>query len=1028
MALFRRIGLLEAFLLFVAILFAADALIGYRAFISAGERASREVLAQAADTVLEEMEELELDTEALLVELSGAPDATRPDFLEPRGANAFLMWYMRTHPHVSSVNYGDSLGNAYMIMFRDGRWRSRVKGAADGDVVTWVELDESGAPISRETRSDDYDPRTRPWYLNAQDSTGIRWSQPYVFRTTRDPGITASTRIDSGSGDVIRVVGVDVLLSDVSGALAELSRATPGLAIWVVSDEGRVLASSDEETLLPYLEREGAELPDLSDAGFHDLRAAVRDLVPGSAVQEFASQGHTFYGLTEPLNISEDLGVSVVMTIPRGTLVSYFESAGRLKITLFLLFACAACFFFVFRYVIPLRRLAGSVRTLGTEAYVRPSSSDRRDEVGVLESEFGRLADDLAAHRRELFASEARYQDLFESVLDGVFQTGPDGRFVKVNRGMAQIFGVPRAEDLVGRAALDFWSDPNERAAYLEELAVRKSIGSYRSDSRRDDGTPIVVDVSSVRLEGPEGEFFGIEGIIREVTDSVEAARMLGRAADEWRSTFDSMPDLVSVHDREYRILKANAAMGAFFGREPAELVGMSCHQLYHGSDSACAECPFPETAGTLRTVSSEIDDPHVGVPLLMTVSPILGGEGRLEGCVHVARDLSERRRLEEQLRQSQKMEAIGRLAGGVAHDFNNMLSVIVGFTEEALAKTGPADPISKDLLEVRSAAERSANLTRQLLAFSRRQPIEPKVIELNPRLRSMEGMLSRLLGEDIGVRFELFPGLWPVRVDPSQMDQAVANLVANARDAMPAGGTLLVETGNVTLGDLEVDGDGGMPAGDYVLLAVSDDGEGMDHETVRHAFEPFFTTKGDGRGTGLGLATVYGTVRQNGGWVDVDSALGIGTTVRVYLPRHLGDAGLQPIEEAEEGAQAATETVLLVEDEQQVRRLVRAVLARLGYRVLEAAGPEEALALAEQHQGTIHLLLTDVVMPVMNGKDLKERIRALLPGIKVLYMSGYAADVIAGRGVVDGGAELLEKPFSPEELGRKVREVLDGP
>ncbi|MHB9113689.1 MAG: PAS domain-containing protein [Thermoleophilia bacterium] len=1043
---FRRIGLLEAFLVFVAVLFVTDAAIGYRAFIAAGEQASRAALEQAADTVVSEIDDLEFDTEALLLRLTDWSDPGRPDFLEPHGANAFLMWYMRTHPHVTSVNYGDSLGNAYMIMFSEGRWTSRLKRAADSGVVTWAELDERGMPLAREERPDDYDPMTCPWYAVARDASGIQWSPPYVFRTSHDPGITASARIDGGGSEGIQVVGVDVRLSDISRLLAGLNRETPGLDISIVSDDGRVLASSEEEIFLPYLERESAELPTLSEVGLRDVRAAVRALSPrggtvvtpvtpeatepigGAGFLEFESSGARLYGLAEPVNLSGDLGLSVVMTIPRETFVSYFESAGRLKISLFLLFVLVASVFFVMRYVIPLRRLTSSVSTLGTEAYVRLPSSGRRDEVGVLESEFGRLADDLAARRRELFKSEARYRELFESVQDGVFETGADGRFVRANRGMAEIFGVSSAGDLVGRVAQDFWSDPAERTAYLDELASHKSVGSYRCQSRRHDGTPIIVDVSAVRLEGPEGEFLGTEGIMREVTSSVEAAETLRRAADEWRSTFDSMPDLVSVHDRDYRVVKANAAMGAFFGMEPDDLVGMSCHELYHGSDHACEDCPFPEMARTLRTISSEIDDPHLGVPLLVTVSPILGDEGRFEGCVHVARDLSERRRLEEQLRQSQKMEAVGRLAGGVAHDFNNMLSVIVGFTEEALDKIGPTDPATKDLLEVRSAAERSANLTRQLLAFSRRQPVEPSVIELNVRLQSMEGMLSRLLGEDIHLRYELFPGLWAVRADPSQMDQAVANLAANARDAMPEGGTLLVETGNVTFGDLEVAGEGGIPAGDYAMVAVSDDGEGMDPETLRHAFEPFFTTKEEGRGTGLGLATVYGIVKQNAGWVDVESSVGEGTTVRIYLPRHRGEAGPQPVKEAVETTRACGETVLLVEDEQQVRRLVRVVLDRLGYHVLEAAGPEEALALCEEHRGTIHLLLTDVVMPVLNGRELHEQAQVRLPGIRVLFMSGYAADVIAGRGALNGAADLLEKPFSPEELGRKVREVLDRP
>lgn len=806
-------------------------------------------------------------------------------------------------------------------------------------------------------------------------------------------------------------MGVDVLLSDISALLAGLNRETPGLAIWIVSDEGRVLASSDEKTFLPHLGLDSAELPDMSGSDFQDLRAAVRALSSTalsaeSGFREFKSTGRSFYGLAKPVTISGNLRLSAVIIVPRGSPLSYVESVGWLRIFLFLLFTAGSYALFMWRYLIPIRRLTGSVRTLGTETYVRPPATDRADEVGVLLSEFARVTDDLEVRRRGLAESEARYRRLFESVHDGVFETDADGRFVRANRGMAEIHGAAFTEDMIGRNAVDFWINPDERATYLAALESQKSIGSYRTHARRQDGTPIVVDVSAVRREGPAGEFLGTEGIIRDVTESVESAESLRRAAEEWRTTFDSMSDFVSMHDRNYRIIKANAAMAAFFGMSPAKLVGMNCHQLYHGADSPCPMCPFSQMAAALKTVSAEMDDPHVGVPLTITVSPIVGGDGLVEGCVHVARDVSAQRRLEEQLQQSRKMEAIGRLAGGVAHDFNNMLSVIIGFTEEAIAKLKTGDPAAQDLLEVRSAAERSANLTRQLLAFSRRQPIEPVVVGLNERLRAMEGMLRRLLGEDVQVELDLSPDLWPVLVDPSQVDQAIANLVSNSRDAMPGGGILVVKTGNVTLGALEVENAEGVAEGDYAILAVGDNGQGM----------------------GLGLATVYGSVRQNGGWIDADSTPGMGTTIRVYLPRYLGEDGVRSVPALAGSEPAGGETVLLVEDEKQVRRLTRICLERLGYEVIEATGSEEALALCAQHTGKIHLLLSDVVMPRMNGKALAGRVRAFRPGIKVLFMSGYTADVITSRGVLDEGMDFLEKPFTPEGLGRKVRMVLDDP
>jgi signal transduction histidine kinase/CheY-like chemotaxis protein len=385
-----------------------------------------------------------------------------------------------------------------------------------------------------------------------------------------------------------------------------------------------------------------------------------------------------------------------------------------------------------------------------------------------------------------------------------------------------------------------------------------------------------------------------------------------------------------------------------------------------------------------------------------------------------------EQKKLSDQLIQAQKMEAVGRLAGGVAHDFNNMLSVILGYSETILADLNPADPIYKDLSEVKAAAERSANLTRQLLAFSRRQTIAPKVIDLKEQMKGMEFLLRRIIGEDIDLEFVFPEYVWSVSMDPSQLDQIVANLAVNARDAMPDGGKMTIEMGNITLDEAYCQDHLGFSPGEYVLLALSDNGCGMDKETLAHVFEPFFTTKGEGKGTGLGLSTVYGIVKQNNGFVNFYSELGQGTAAKIYLPRHVGEEKAQSAPTLKTGTAGGHETILLVEDEGQVRRLAKTILERSGYQVLEAGEPFEAIALCEKHPGDIHLVLTDVVMPNMNGKDLEERIRVLKPNIKSLFMSGYTANAIAHRGVLEKGIHFIQKPFSLTTLAKKVREVLD--
>jgi len=409
------------------------------------------------------------------------------------------------------------------------------------------------------------------------------------------------------------------------------------------------------------------------------------------------------------------------------------------------------------------------------------------------------------------------------------------------------------------------------------------------------------------------------------------------------------------------------------------------------------------------------------------TISPVCDATGKIINYVGVKRDITAHLELTAQLQQAQKMESVGRLAGGVAHDYNNMLSIILGYTELAMAKIDATNPMHADLQEVFNAAMRSTDITRQLLAFARKQTVAPVVLDLNTTVEDMLKMLRRLIGEDISLAWLPAAGLWPVKIDPSQVDQILANLCVNARDAIKGVGKVTIETANVIFDDAYCAMHRGFAPGAFVLLAVGDNGCGMDKETLDHIFEPFFTTKEIGKGTGLGLATVYGIVKQNDGFINVYSEPGHGTVFKVYLPR-AREALAEPFAPEQHKPAQGVETLLLVEDERAILEVGKAILEQYGYTVLAAPTPGEALDLTRQHDGPIHMLITDVVMPEMNGKDLKERIAALRPGIKTLYMSGYTANVIAHRGVIDEGINFLQKPFSIHTLAAKVREVLDQP
>jgi two-component system, cell cycle sensor histidine kinase and response regulator CckA len=406
---------------------------------------------------------------------------------------------------------------------------------------------------------------------------------------------------------------------------------------------------------------------------------------------------------------------------------------------------------------------------------------------------------------------------------------------------------------------------------------------------------------------------------------------------------------------------------------------------------------------------------------------PLRGADGEVQGAVCMALDVTDRKQLEEQFRQAQKMEAVGRLAGGIAHDFNNLLMVIQGYADLMTDRLPEGDALRRNAEQIQMAAQRATSLTRQLLAFSRKQMLAPKVLNIQSVVVDMEKILRRLIGEDVELQTSAAADLGLVKADRSQLEQVIMNLAVNARDAMPKGGRLTIETANVELDASFGETPAVVVPGKYVLLAVTDNGSGMDAETQAHIFEPFFTTKEKGKGTGLGLATVYGIVKQSGGYVWVYSEMGRGTAFKIYLPRIEEEnppAGRDQMPDAE-SVKRGSETVLLVEDEKGVRELAREYLEMTGYTVVLAEDGRTALELAAMHSGTIHLLMTDVVMPGISGRELADRVAKIRPGIKVLYMSGYTDHAVVHHGILENDAVLLQKPFTLSTLAAKLREIL---
>ena len=645
---------------------------------------------------------------------------------------------------------------------------------------------------------------------------------------------------------------------------------------------------------------------------------------------------------------------------------------------------------------------------------------------------------DVTEHKRaeeDLARSQSFLRTLVDSIPDLIWLKDPQGIYLSCNPSFERFFGAREAQ-ILGRTDEDFLG-PELAAFFRDHDRKAMEAGCPQKNEEwltfAEGGYEGLFETVKTPMVDREGRLVGVLGISRDISERKRSEEALRESEARFRSYVENAPYGVFIADEQGRYLQVNQEACAMTGYGREELLDLSIPDLLAPEFRLKGLEVFEEL---LRTGQAYAELGYVtkeGQRRWWSVAGVKLSDTRF---LAYARDITDRRRaeaerekLQGQLLQSQKMESVGRLAGGVAHDYNNMLGVILGHAEMALAQTDPDHPLYGPLQEIQKAALRSADLTRQLLTFARKQAVVPRVLDLNGTVEGMLGILRRLLGEDI--RLDWLPGenLWPLRMDPTQVDQVLANLCVNARDAIEGVGRIVLETSNVQL-RRDYGPEGVAEPGDYVLLSVSDDGCGMDPQTREHIFEPFFTTKPSGQGTGLGLATVYGVVTQNRGLVQVYSEPGQGTTFRIYLPRHQGEVPAadrsQPREE--DRLRRGGETLVLVEDEPAILRMGKAMLERLGYRVLAAASPREALDRVREESGPVHLLLTDVVMPGMNGRDLLREVRALVPEVRVLFMSGYTANVVSRRGVLEEGEPFLQKPFSMVELAAKVREVLDAP
>ncbi len=655
--------------------------------------------------------------------------------------------------------------------------------------------------------------------------------------------------------------------------------------------------------------------------------------------------------------------------------------------------------------------------------------------VGRLPRALAELPPDLQAtfetawRRQAMEDAEVRYRKLFDGVPVGLYRATLDGQVLDANPALVRMFGYPDRQSLITVNARELYFDPDDRDRWQQRLKSETTVRDFEVRLRRYDGTIFWGRNSARIVVGAEGQFRYYQGVLEDISDQKRAEDELIRANAKLRAVFDAAPVAVMALDPDGRVQSWNAAAERMLGWREEEVIGQSLPTVGESQQDEFRALRERVLRGELLMGVEVRRQRRDGSPIDLNVfaAPLFGSEGEVIGIMGLLVDVTERKELEARLAQSQKMESVGQLAGGIAHDFNNLLTVILGNCEIVL--TGlPGDSAQRpDVEDIRNAADHAAALTRQLLAFSRRQILQPRVLSLNTVVSETLDMLGRLIGENIELVTELEPDLLATRADPVEMGQVLINLAVNARDAMPTGGRLTIKTENANL-DRRAPAHGeAIPPGSYVVLTIQDSGQGMDDETLERIFEPFFTTKHKTKGTGLGLSTVYGIVKQTGGYIAVQSAPERGTTFRIFF---------RQAQETEEVKPAAppfqrppsprgTETVLLVEDEEALRGPMRRGLEREGYTVLEAGDAREAITICETFDGVIHIMVTDLVMPGMDGVELARHVESIRPDMKVLYTSGYTDSEVTRHGLVEPGVAFLQKPYTPSELVRRIREIL---
>ncbi|MGE3808039.1 MAG: PAS domain S-box protein, partial [Gemmataceae bacterium] len=678
---------------------------------------------------------------------------------------------------------------------------------------------------------------------------------------------------------------------------------------------------------------------------------------------------------------------------------------------------------------LPMRDAGG--RVVGIVGVTRDITSQKRaeEELRTSKERLERLVEENARLLDQVRRSEEKYRALFEHAIEGIFQTSPEGHYLTANPALAHMHGYDSPEELMAKVtdvSQRLYVDPADRANFIKIMHERGEVRDFQFRALRKDGAVIWVSENAHAVRDAAGNLLYYEGTSQDITERRRAEEALRASEARYQSLVENLAQAVFLKDTEFRLVAVNKPFCAWLGMNETDLLGKSDFDLFpeHLARQYRADDEYVVRSGqridqeedNLR--GSDLRSVHV------VKSPIRDDQGHIIGVLGSFWDVTDQKRLEAQLRQSQKMDAIGQLAGGIAHDFNNLLTAIIGNLGMLLSETGSDDPRRELLEAAEQASSRAAELTHQLLGFSRQTLLQLRPMSLAGCLQEVADILRRTFDPRISFEMRVSPGLWTALVDPGQIVQVLMNLCLNARDAMPEGGKLLLETENLAVDEeyarLHIDA----RPGEFVRLRVQDSGHGITPEVQPRIFEPFFTTKPPGQGTGLGLAMVFGIVKQHGGWIGCYSEVGHGTCFDVYLPRHaVNTPASLPVAEAPEPA-GGSETVLLVDDEPLVRNLGQKILHKYGYRVLTAEDGRMALDVYRQHRQQIDLVILDLTMPHLSGRDTAEALQLIDPDVRVLFSSGYSAEQLSD----DGAVHFVHKPYRPRDLARLVRSILGQP